>query len=39
VPFHHDPTHSDAALDALFHPLKGGAVEVIPAAEGLSVQV
>jgi phosphoribosyl 1,2-cyclic phosphodiesterase len=39
VPFHHDPTHSDAELDALFHPFMGGPVELLPAAEGLSVQV
>jgi phosphoribosyl 1,2-cyclic phosphodiesterase len=39
APFHHDPTHSDAQLDALFHPLKGGTLELIPAAEGMSVGV
>lgn len=39
VPFHHDPTHSDAALDAIFHAAEGAAVELIPAAEGMSVEV
>jgi phosphoribosyl 1,2-cyclic phosphodiesterase len=39
VPFHHDPTHSDAELDDLFHPFVGGPIELVPAAEGESVQV
>jgi phosphoribosyl 1,2-cyclic phosphodiesterase len=39
APFHHDPTHSDAALDALFLSFEGGPVELIPATEGTSVRV
>lgn len=39
VPFHHDPTHSDASLDALFDRVDGGPVEFIPAAEGTSLHV
>jgi phosphoribosyl 1,2-cyclic phosphodiesterase len=39
APFHHDPTHSDAELDALFRSLDHGAVELVPAAEGMSVDI
>jgi phosphoribosyl 1,2-cyclic phosphodiesterase len=39
APFHHDPTHSDADLDALFRAVKPGAVELVPAAEGVSVDI
>jgi phosphoribosyl 1,2-cyclic phosphodiesterase len=38
-PFHHDPTHTDAALDLLFDSLRPGTVELIPAAEGMTVDV
>ena len=37
VPFHHDPTHSDDELDTLFQSAKAGQVELIPAAEGLTL--
>ena len=39
APFHHDPTHSDADLDALFRAIRPGAVELVPAAEGMSVDI
>jgi phosphoribosyl 1,2-cyclic phosphodiesterase len=39
APFHHDPTHSDADLDALFRTVPAGAVELVPAAEGASVGI
>lgn len=39
VPFHHDPTHSDVELDDLFKSLESGPVELIPAAEGLTLSV
>lgn len=39
APFHHDPTHSDAELDALFRAIRPGAVELVPAAEGMSVDI
>jgi phosphoribosyl 1,2-cyclic phosphodiesterase len=39
VPFHHDPTHSDADLDALFQQTMGGSVELIPAVEGMTVHI
>jgi phosphoribosyl 1,2-cyclic phosphodiesterase len=39
APFHHDPTHSDDVLDDLFRRLTGGAVELVPAAEGMSVRI
>ena len=39
APFHHDPTHSDADLDDLFHSVDGDPIELIPAAEGMTVQV
>jgi len=39
APFHHDPTHSDADLDAIFNRIPPGAVELVPAAEGMSVDV
>lgn len=39
APFHHDPTHSDADLDALFRSVDGGGVEILPGVEGMSLQV
>lgn len=39
APFHHDPTHTDVALDSLFHVVEGGPVRLIPAAEGTSLSV
>ena len=39
APFHHDPVHTDAALDSLFSSLTPRSVELIPAAEGLVVDV
>ncbi len=39
APFHHDPTHSDADLDALFRTVQPGTVELVPAAEGMSVDI
>ena len=39
APFHHDPTHTDAALDSLFDSLRPRTVELIPAAEGMTVDV
>lgn len=39
APFHHDPTHSDVELDDLFMSLHSGPVELIPAAEGITVGV
>jgi len=39
APFHHDPTHSDADLDALFRSVDFGAVGLMPAAEGMSVDI
>jgi phosphoribosyl 1,2-cyclic phosphodiesterase len=39
APFHHDPTHADADLDAWFRSLPLGAVQLAPAAEGLTLDV
>jgi phosphoribosyl 1,2-cyclic phosphodiesterase len=41
VPFHHDPSHSDDRLDALYRPLTGGVADyaVTPAREGAIVDV
>ena len=39
APFHHDPTHSDADLDALFRSVRRGGVELVPGVEGLSLQI
>jgi ribonuclease BN (tRNA processing enzyme) len=39
VPFHHDPTHSDEELDALFRSASGAQVDLIPAAEGLTLAI
>ena len=39
APFHHDPTHSDVELDDLFKSLQSSPVEVVPAAEGLTLSV
>ena len=39
APFHHDPTHSDAELDALFRSVHRGGVEIVPGAEGMSLQI
>ena len=39
APFHHDPTHSDIELDDLFKSLHGCPVELIRAAEGITVGV
>jgi phosphoribosyl 1,2-cyclic phosphodiesterase len=39
APFHHDPTHGDADLDALFRSVQPGAIELVPAAEGMSLQI
>ena len=39
VPFHHDPTRSDADLDAFFRSAMGAPVELIPAAEGLTLSI
>jgi hypothetical protein len=39
APFHYDPTHSDAELDALFSRVERRAVELLPAAEGLTVDI
>jgi len=39
APFHHDPTHSDAVLDDLFQAVHGRQVELVPAAEGLTLSV
>jgi phosphoribosyl 1,2-cyclic phosphodiesterase len=39
APFHYDPTHSDADLDALFRSVDFGAVGLVPAAEGMSVDI
>ena len=40
VPFHHDPSHDDAALDRLYAPLvQGRPFEVTPATEGSTFDV
>ena len=39
APFHHDPTHSDADLDHLFHSVNGNRFELIPAAEGMTLRI
>ena len=41
VPFHHDPSHGDDQLDALYRPLLGGVMgfAVTPAREGAVVDV
>lgn len=39
APFHHDPTHSDAELDALFRSVHRGGVEIVPGVEGMSLQI
>lgn len=41
VPFHHDPSHEDAALDAMFAAVAAprGAFQVVPAREGETFEV
>ena len=39
VPFHHDPSHTDEALDRLYGGLTGLPFELSPAMEGASFEV
>lgn len=39
APFHYDPTHSDAELDGWFRALEPSSVGLVPAVEGLTLQV
>jgi phosphoribosyl 1,2-cyclic phosphodiesterase len=39
APFHHDPTHSDADVDALLRSVAQSALEIVPGVEGMSVGI
>jgi phosphoribosyl 1,2-cyclic phosphodiesterase len=39
APFHHDPNHSDADVDALLRSVAQSALEIVPSVEGMSVGI